>query len=64
MALGAPGDVVSFTAESATQYGVVQSNDGTNNIIWYHFARVNGGQIVHTKEATSNNVTVLSPQRG
>lgn len=38
MALNNPGDVVSFVdAGSNTQYGVVIKNDGSVNVVAYHF---------------------------
>lgn len=37
MALNSPGDVVSFSDGANTQYGVVLTNDGTNNLVAYHF---------------------------
>jgi hypothetical protein len=37
MALNAPGTVVSFSDTVNTQYGIVLTNDGTNNLVAYHF---------------------------
>jgi hypothetical protein len=63
MALGNPGDVVTFTAESATQAGVVLTNDGTNNLCAYHFMGYpDKDHQKAAKEVSTTSVTVISTQ--
>ena len=65
MAIGAPGDVVTFAISSVTNAGIVigggtGTSDTTHNVVAYDFALPNGGQIVHCSEYTTSSVTVVS----
>ena len=62
MALGNPGDVVTFflTNGTTTRAGVVIAKSGSTNDVAYDFAIPNGGQIAHCKEFTTTAVTVVT----
>lgn len=56
------GDVVTFHgAVSTTDAGIVTGTpDTTHVVVAYDFALPNGGQIVHSREFTTDAVTVVS----
>jgi hypothetical protein len=69
MAIGNPGDVVTFLLNgTTTEAGIVigggttnpANPDTTHNTVAYDFAVPNFGQIVHCKEYVTSSVTVVS----
>ena len=62
MAIGVPGDVVTFLLDGTTTHAgvVVGVPDTTHNVVAYDFALPGAGRVVHCKEASTTSVTVVS----
>lgn len=62
MALGVPGDVVTFLLDGTTTHAgvVIGSPDTTHNTVAYDFACPGGGRLVHCKEYDTTAVTEIS----